>query len=101
MALGAVLGPEAPLVALGGGLAICAIRLGRRGAPADVTRMVAAAGSFAAISALFGSPLLGAFLLMEAVGLGGLSLELVLMPGLLAAGIGSLVLPWWLATGCW
>ncbi len=53
--------------------------------------MVAAAGSFAAISALFGSPLLGAFLLMEAVGLGGLSLELVLLPGLLAAGIGSLV----------
>ena len=91
LALGAVLGPEAPLIALGGGLAICAIRLGRRGASADVARMVAAAGSFAAISALFGSPLLGAFLLMEAVGLGGLSLELVLLPGLLAAGIGSLV----------
>jgi H+/Cl- antiporter ClcA len=52
---------------------------------------VAAAGSFAAISTLFGSPLLGAFLLMEALGLGGLSLELVLLPGLLAAGIGSLV----------
>jgi H+/Cl- antiporter ClcA len=91
LALGAVLGPEAPLIALGGGLAICAIRLGRRGVPADVARMVAAAGSFAAISALFGSPLLGAFLLLEAVGLGGLSLELVLLPGLLAAGIGSLI----------
>jgi H+/Cl- antiporter ClcA len=91
LALGAVLGPEAPLIALGGGLAICVIRLSRRDEPAAAARMVAAAGSFAAISALFGSPLLGAFLLMEAVGLGGLSLELVLLPGLLAAGVGSLV----------
>jgi hypothetical protein len=53
--------------------------------------VVAAAGSFAAISTLLGSPLLGAFLLMEAAGLGGAMLELVLLPGLLAAGIGSLV----------
>jgi H+/Cl- antiporter ClcA len=91
LGLGAVLGPEAPLIALGGGLASCAVRLARRNARPDVARMVAAAGSFAAISALFGSPLLGAFLLMEAVGLGGLSLELVLLPGLLSAGIGSLI----------
>jgi hypothetical protein len=53
--------------------------------------VVAAAGSFAAISTLLGSPLLGAFLLMEASGLGGAMLELVLVPGLLAAGVGSLV----------
>ena len=53
--------------------------------------MVAAAGSFAAISTLLGLPLLGAFPLMEASGLGGPMLELVLVPGLLAAGIGSLV----------
>jgi H+/Cl- antiporter ClcA len=91
LALGAVLGPEAPLIALGGGLAICVIRLSRRDEPAAVAKMVAAAGSFAAISALFGSPLLGAFLLMEAVGLGGITLELILLPGLLAAGVGSLV----------
>ena len=52
--------------------------------------MVAAAGSFAAVSTLFGSPLLGAFLLMEGPDWAG-SLELVLLPGLLAAGIGSLV----------
>jgi H+/Cl- antiporter ClcA len=91
LALGAVLGPEAPLIALGGGLAVCAVRLGRRPTPAPVQAMLGAAGSFAAVSALFGSPLLGAFLLMEALGLGGLSLELVLLPGLLSAGIGSLV----------
>src|SRR5208282_3136592 len=51
----------------------------------------AAAGSFAAISTLLGSPLLGAFLLMEASGLGGAMMELVLVPGLLAAGVGSLI----------
>jgi H+/Cl- antiporter ClcA len=91
LALGAVLGPEAPLIALGGGLAAIVVRLRRGGAPAQAQAMVAGAGSFAAISALLGSPLLGAVLLMEAIGLGGLSLEVVLMPGLLAAGIGSLV----------
>jgi hypothetical protein len=53
--------------------------------------MIAAAGSFAAISSLLGSPLLGAFLLLEASGLGGPMLGLVLVPGLLSAGIGTLV----------
>ena len=91
LSLGVVLGPEAPLIALGGGLGVCAVRLVRRDAPATTSAVVAAAGSFAAISTLLGSPLLGAFLLMEASGLGGAMLELVLVPGLLAAGIGSLI----------
>jgi H+/Cl- antiporter ClcA len=91
LSLGVVLGPEAPLIALGGGLGVVAMRLVRRDAPDRATAMVAAAGSFAAISTLFGSPLLGAFLLMEASGLSGATLELVLIPGLLAAGIGSLI----------
>ena len=91
LSLGVVLGPEAPLIALGGGLGICAIRLVKRDAPDRTKTVVAAAGSFAAISTLLGSPLLGAFLLMEASGLGGATLELVLVPGLLAAGIGSLI----------
>lgn len=52
---------------------------------------LAAAGSFAAISTLLGSPILGAFLLLEASGLGGAMLEFVLVPGLLVAGIGSLI----------
>jgi H+/Cl- antiporter ClcA len=91
LSLGVVLGPEAPLIALGGGLGVIAIRLAKRDAPQRTTAVVAAAGSFAAISTLFGSPLLGAFLLMEASGLSGATLELVLVPGLLAAGIGSLI----------
>src|ERR1700689_3253410 len=91
LSLGVVLGPEAPLIALGGGLGVCAVRLLKRDAPDRTRTVVAAAGSFAAVSTLLGSPLLGAFLLMEASGLGGAMLELVLVPGLLAAGIGSLV----------
>jgi H+/Cl- antiporter ClcA len=91
LALGVVLGPEAPLIALGGGLAICVVRLTRRPVPASAEKVVAASGSFAAIATLLGSPLIGAVLLMEAIGLGGTALELVLMPGLLAAGVGALI----------
>ena len=91
LALGAVLGPEAPLIALGAGLAIIVPLLARRDVSPTTTAVVGAAGSFAAISTLLGSPLLGAFLLMEASGLGGAMLGMVLVPGLLAAGIGSLI----------
>ncbi len=91
LALGVVIGPEAPLIALGGGLAVCAVRLAKRDAPPMTVTMVAAAGSFAAISALLGSPILAAFLLMEGSGIGGPMLGIVLVPGLLAAGVGSLI----------
>ena len=91
LSLGAVLGPEAPLIALGAGLAGWAVQLARRDAPAQAIAVVAAAGSFAAVSTLLGSPLLGAFLLMEASGLAGPALGLVLVPGLVAAGVGSLI----------
>ena len=90
LASGVVLGPEAPLIALGGGLAALVVRI-KRDAPQQAITVVGAAGSFAAISTLFGSPLAGAFLLMEASGLGGPMLGLVLVPGLLAAGVGALV----------
>lgn len=91
LALGAVLGPEAPLIALGGGLAVAALRLSRRAVPANARSVLGAAGSFAAVSTLLGSPLLGAFLLMEASALSGPLLGVVLVPGLLAAGFGSLI----------
>jgi H+/Cl- antiporter ClcA len=91
LGLGAVLGPEAPLIALGAGLAAWAVHLVNRGAPEQAVRTIAAAGSFAAIAALMGSPLLGAFFLMEAAGLGAALLDVVLLPGLLSAGIGALV----------
>jgi len=91
LSFGAVLGPEAPLIAVGGGLAVWAVHLSRRDVPPRATTGLSAAGSFAAISSLLGSPILAAFLLMEAAGLAGPTMSLVLVPGLLAAGIGSLV----------
>jgi H+/Cl- antiporter ClcA len=91
LAFGAVLGPEAPLIAIGGGLVVLALRAARREVPDQAAAVLASAGSFAAISTLLGSPLVGAFLLMEVSGLGGPMLGLVLIPGLLAAGIGSLI----------
>jgi H+/Cl- antiporter ClcA len=91
LCLGAVLGPEAPLILLGSGLGALAMRFAARDAPGEAVAIIAAAGSFAAIGALMGSPLLAAFLLLEAAGLGGAMAGVVLLPGLLAAGLGSLV----------
>jgi H+/Cl- antiporter ClcA len=91
LSFGAVLGPEAPLIALGSGLGLLAVRLAARDAPDTAGAVIAAAGSFAAISTLMGSPLLGAFLLLEAAGLAGPMVGVILLPGLLAAGIGSLI----------
>ena len=92
LGLGAVVGPEAPLIALGAGLAAWAPRLARRGDDEQAVAVLGAAGAFAAISLLLGSPLLGAFLLMEASATGGAALGLMLVPGLLASGVGALVI---------
>jgi len=89
--LGVVLGPEAPLIALGGGLGLLGVRLVRGDASAELGTILAASGTFAAVSLIFDSPLVAAVILIEATGLGGPKLPLVLIPGLLAAGIGSLV----------
>ena len=91
LSLGAVLGPEAPLIAIGGGLAALTVHLLRQDAPPMAVTVMASAGSFAAISTLLGSPVLAAFLIMEAAGIGGATLSLVALPGLLASGIGAVV----------
>jgi H+/Cl- antiporter ClcA len=88
---GIVLGPEAPLMALGPGLAVISILLLRRDTPPSAVQIVAASGAFAAISFLFVSPLAAAILIIEATAIGGTRLRLVVVPGLLAAGIGSLL----------
>ncbi|MFF4350632.1 chloride channel protein [Streptomyces sp. NPDC001530] len=89
--LGAVLGPEAPLIALGGSLALLFASLARAPQTETSTALLGAAGSAAAISALFGSPLVGAVLLMEVAGVGGPQLFAVMLPALLSSGIGDLV----------
>jgi len=91
LSFGAVLGPEAPLIAIGSGLGMLAVRLAAGDAPDTAGAVIAASGSFAAIATLMGSPLLGAFLLLEAAGLAGPMVGIVLLPGLLAAGVGSLI----------
>ena len=91
LSLGVVLGPEAPLIAIGSGLGVLAVHLIKRDAPEMASVVIGAAGSFAAISTLLGSPLPAAFLMMEVAGIGGAMLGVVLAPGLLAAGIGSLI----------
>src|SRR6516165_11415235 len=92
LAFGAVIGPEMPLIALGSGLAVLATKAARRRpVPPQGVMVLGAAGSFAALSTLLGSPISSAFLLMEAAGLGGPTMGLVLVPGLLASGIGALI----------
>ena len=98
LGLGLVLGPEAPLIALGMGLGVLAVRRVRRDAPQQLVSVMAAAGSFAAISTVFGSPVIAAVILIEAAGLGGAMLPVVLLPGLVAAGLGSLV---FVGMGAW
>ena len=86
---GAVLGPEAPVIALGSVVGVAAARFSPAGE--RETRVLASAGGFAAISALFGGPLVAGMLLVEGgIGMGAMLLP-VLLPGLVAAGIGYLV----------
>jgi H+/Cl- antiporter ClcA len=89
--LGLVIGPEAPLIALGAGLAVGTIKLARKQAAPEVLVVVAATGSFAALSFVFSSPIIAAVILIEATGLGRARLPIVLLPGLIGAGIGTLV----------
>jgi|1186.fasta_scaffold00621_2 H+/Cl- antiporter ClcA len=89
--LGLVVGPEAPLLALGGGLALLTLRLSRREQPPQVPVLMAAVGAFAALTALFGNPVVAAVVIIEVAAIGGARLRLVLLPGLVGAGVGTLV----------
>ena len=71
--------------------AALAVHLVKKDAPPMALTIMASAGSFAAVSTPLGSPILGAFLIMEAAGIGGASLSMVALPGLLASGIGALI----------
>ncbi|MEU0851897.1 chloride channel protein [Streptomyces flaveolus] len=89
--LGVVLGPEAPLMAVGSGLALLAVR--RAGADADprASAILATAGSTAAISTILGGPVAAAVLLIEGAGLAGARMVALLLPCLLASATGALV----------
>lgn len=93
LSFGLVLGPEAPLLALGLVLGVVASRLLRESGPEG--QLLGLAGAFAAIAALFGGPLPAALLLFEAVAASGAvparALGRALLPGFLAAGTAMLV----------
>ncbi|MEU3602084.1 chloride channel protein [Streptomyces sp. NPDC006798] len=89
--LGVVLGPEAPLMALGSGLALLALRAVRSAAHPKAGLVLAMSGSTTAISTIFGGPLVAVVMIVEAAGLAGTQLFVLLLPCLLASGVGALV----------
>ena len=89
LVFGAVIGPEAPLIALGSVVGLLITHV----VTVDTKHhgVLAMAGSFSAISALFGGPIVAGILLIEAgVGMGALLIP-VLLPGLVAAAVGYLL----------
>ena len=89
LAFGAVLGPEAPLIALGAVVGTAVARLARL--DTHGVTVLALAGAFSAISALFGGPLVASFMLVEASLMLGSALLPILLPGLVAAAVGYVV----------
>ncbi|RYP87795.1 chloride channel protein [Nocardioides guangzhouensis] len=89
LAFGAVLGPEAPLIALGSVVGMAAASWAKPGPQGE--QVLATAGSFSAVSALFGGPLVAGILLLEAGLAAGAALLPALLPGLVAAAVGYVV----------
>jgi H+/Cl- antiporter ClcA len=93
LGLGLVLGPEAPLIALGLGLGALSVRLIRL--EGTMAQLLVFAGAFAAVAALFGGPLVAAFLLFEVTAASGRipaqQIGRALLPGFIAAGTGAMV----------
>ena len=88
---GAVVGPEAPLIAIGGGLALLAVSRTKVAGDTAAAAIVSAAGAAAAISAIFGSPLVAAVIFLEVLGLGRRQTMLVVLPCLVSSGVGALL----------
>jgi chloride channel protein, CIC family len=93
LGLGLVLGPEAPLIALGLGLGAIAVRLVR--VEQTEAQLLTLAGAFSAIAVLFGGPLAASLMLFELVAMSGAipaaTIGRALLPGFVAAGTGALV----------
>jgi H+/Cl- antiporter ClcA len=89
LAFGAVLGPEAPVVALGSLVGVAVTRLVPLG-PRE-TAVLGTAGSFSAVSALFQGPVVAGVLLVEGGLSAGSALLPALVPGFVAAATGYLI----------
>ncbi|MBI1376349.1 MAG: chloride channel protein [Frankiales bacterium] len=90
LAFGAVLGPEAPLIALGSVVGMLAVRWWKVSAPGD--QVISTAGVFSAVSALFGGPVVAGVLLLEAGVALGASVIPVMLPGLVSAAVGYVLI---------
>lgn len=93
ISFGLVVGPEAPLLAIGLALGALAGDLAGRGE--QERSILALAGGFAAMAALFGGPLAVALMLFELSAMSGKFpsqlLGRLLVPGFLAAGVSTLL----------
>ncbi len=91
LVLGAVVGPEAPLIAMGSALALLAVKWTPALQHAQASAAIGASGSAASISAIFGNPLVAAVMFVEVVGLARRQAMLILLPCLVSSGVGALV----------
>ena len=89
LAFGAVLGPEAPLIALGSVVGMSMTLFYRANQREE--KVLATAGSFSAISALFGGPLVGGMLMVEGGLAMGTALLPIILPGFVASAVGYLI----------
>lgn len=89
LAFGAVLGPEAPLIAIGSIVGLAVTYFTKVGE--QPRRVLGTAGSFSAISALFGGPVVAGTMMVEGGLEMGAGLLPVLLPGFVAAASGYLL----------
>ena len=94
LALGIVLGPEAPLVILGTTIGALVLR----GRPEPVIQLGMLLGGAAAVGLIFGNPFTTAFMLLEFAAMGAMP-AVALLPAFVALGTGYLVQvgvgSWW------
>ena len=90
LGFGLVLGPEAPVVAIGSIVGVAVTLFARLAA--KEAKVLATAGAFAAISALFGGPIVAGVMLTEAAAPTlGAALVPALLPGFVAAATGYVI----------
>lgn len=88
---GAVLGPEAPLIAMGMGMAIGLSRVIRLSPGGRIEALIGTAGSAAAISIILGNPLTAVIFMAEAVALVGGPVIVATIAALLGVGVGAVL----------
>ena len=91
LSLGAVIGPEAPLIALGGGLALFAADRTKLGSDPQGRMLIALAGSAAAIATIFGNPLVAVILLLEVVAIANRTVMVAIVPCFVSGGVGAVL----------